>query len=304
MFSRSSLGGKQIWHITAPSAIPVDMIKEVSLESVAKGEAALHHKGTDYGFVVNGDGSQTPKRILIAGAGNSYRSAPMEIAQTLQLQQLVKLPPLQPNQSKSLDSSQGSTTAFAPPKKPVRQQPKNLRMRFGPLGDQIGESGKIGFESSSDESSVGQGRGGPEFRIPQGVKEHTKPGKRKHSDVNGGNVNGVSPAQPTRDVKDGKRKKAKEGPSHHMPTEPSSSIPEPSAILESPSDAHSETPVQSQSQVTPSKGKETDQERKDRKAREKGKARKTKDRRRKYSNHDNENGENLPDRKEPESIAA
>lgn len=280
------------------------MIKEVSLESVAKGEAALHHRGTDYGFVVNGEGSQTPKRILVAGAGNSYRSAPMEIAQTLQLQQLVKLPPLQLNQSRSSGSSQGSTTAFAPPKKPVRQQPQNLRMRFGPIGDQIGESGKIGFESSSDESSVGHGRGSPEFRIPQGVKEHTKPGKRKHSDVNGGNINGVSPAQPTCDGKDGKRKKAKHDSGHHMAREPSSSILEPSMNLGSPSDAHSGTPVQSQSQETPSKGKESDQERKDRKAREKRKAQKAKDRQRKDSNHDLKNGENLSDRKEPESIAA
>lgn len=304
MFSRSGLGGKQIWHITAPSTIPVDMIKEVSLESVAKGEAALHYKGADYGFVVNGEGSQTPKKILIAGAGSSYRLAPMEIAQTLQLQQLVNLPPLQLNQSKSSGTSQGSTMASAPVKKPARQQPKNLRMRFGPLGDQIGDSGKIGSESSSEESSIGQGRGGPEFRTPQGVEANRKPVKRKHSEVNGSNLNGVSSAQSTRDGQEGKRKKAKHDASHNMPRQPQSSIPEPSMNIESPSDSHSGPPVQSQSQETPSKEKETDQERKDRKAKEKRLARKAKHRRKQDSNHDRENGETRSDRKKPESIAA
>jgi len=302
-FSRSSLTGKQIWHITAPSSIPVDMIKEVSLESVAKGEAALNYKGTDYGFVVNGEGSQTLTKILIVGADTSYRLAPMEIAQTLQLQQLVNLPSLQLSQAQSSDNSQRSTTAPAPAKKPVRQQPQNLRMRFGPLGDPIGDSGKIGFGSSSDESSFGQGEGEPEFRVPQGVEAHAKTVKRKHSDVNGSDLNAVTPPQSTRKEQEGKRKKAKHDESNHTPRQPPSSIPEPSMDLDSPSDVHSGPAVPSQSQETPSKKKETDQERKDRKAKEKRKAQKAKDSRRKDSNQDHKNGENLSDHKQRKSIA-
>lgn len=287
MFSRSSLNGKQIWHITAPSSIPVDMIKEVSLESVAKGEAALNYKGTDYGFVVKGEGSQTLTKILIAGADTHYRLAPIVIAQTLQLQQLVNLPSLQ------LSNSQRSTTAPAPAKKPVRQQPPNLRMRFGPLGDPIGDS---------DESSFRQGEGEPEFRMPQGVEAHAKTVKRKHSDVNGSDLNAVTLPQSVRKEQEGKRKKAKYEESNHTPRQPPSSIPEPSMDLDSPSDVHSGPAVPSQSQETPSKKKETDQERKDRKAKEKRKAQKAKDSRRKDSNQDPKNGENLPDHKQRKSI--
>lgn len=290
MFSRSSLSGKQIWHITAPSSIPVDMIKEVSLESVAKGEAALNYKGIDYGFVVNGESSQTRKKLLTAGAGSIYQVAPMEIAQTLQLQQLVNLPPLRLTQSQASGSSQGSTMASTPALKPIRQQPEGLRMRFGPPGDHIGNLGKIGFDASSDESQLDEEMAEPEFRTPRSVAVSGASVKRKHSEVNGSDANGVASPQSTRDGPKATRKKSKHDSNTHTPKEPSSQIQEASMDLDSPTNTHTAKAAGSQQQEMQGQSKDQGKERKDKIAKKERKAQKAKELGLKGSHQNHKNG--------------
>lgn len=65
------------------------------------------------------------------------------IDSTLHLQQVVKIP----------SAKTKSKTATVPQKKPVRQQPEGLKMRFKPIGFGSGGTGKIGGESSSDSDS-------------------------------------------------------------------------------------------------------------------------------------------------------
>jgi hypothetical protein len=45
-----NLGGKQVWHITAPAGVSLADVKELAMEKVKSGEAVLNYKGTDYGF--------------------------------------------------------------------------------------------------------------------------------------------------------------------------------------------------------------------------------------------------------------
>ena len=304
MFSRSNLVGKQIWHITAPASIPVDMITQVSLESVAKGEAALSYNSTDYGFVVGGEGGQTPKKLLIMGAGSNYRLAPMDIAQTLQLQQLVKLPSLQLQHSQPSHASQGSTKASVPARKPIRQQPEGLRMRFDPLGNQIGRSGKIGLNPSSDESSHDEAGVGSEFRTPRNLEAGGESVKRKYSEVNGSSTKGVSSSQSTRNGKKAKRKKAKHDASQNTPNQQCSSVPNPSKDLDAANGLHSHLAVGSQQHDTPKKRKGTDQERKDRKAKEKRKAQGLKHRRAKGGHEDHKSGDKSLDHEHSKPIPA
>jgi hypothetical protein len=65
------------------------------------------------------------------------------IDQVLHLRRIVSLPG-------DNDSVTGSSKATVPAKKPVRQQPKGLRMRFLPIGFGEGDGGKLGSESSED----------------------------------------------------------------------------------------------------------------------------------------------------------
>ncbi|KAI9878248.1 MAG: hypothetical protein M1830_001471 [Pleopsidium flavum] len=271
IFSSSGLAGKQIWHITAPTSIPVSVIKEVSLESVAKGEAALTYSGTDYGFVADKEGDQARKKLLIPTANcDGYRSAPVAIAQTLHLQQLVPHRPLTHKQSPSSNSSQVSATAAAAPKKPARQQPEGLKMRFRPFGDQFGKPGKIGSESSSSESLSEVEVAEQEFRMPRSLEAAKGSVKRKHSELTGTNRNQHESPGSTQDGHEARRKKAKHDSSH--------SKQEPSLSLTTESDTGINSPGrvfkrgrEFQQQEDHSRRRETSQERTRRKAKEKGK---------------------------------
>ena len=283
LFSASDLTGRQIWHITAPSLVPVSLITQVSLESVAKGAAALTYKGTDYGFVVDAETTHAPEKLFIAGPDGTYQSAPLAVAQTLQLQQLINLPSLQNRQSQTSSSSQGDTTASAPAMKPVRQQPKGLKMRFGPSGAPV--RGNIGVEaSSSDESPTEREGPQPDFRTPQGLRSKINTAKRKHSNTNASNNAEIPSPKSTRAEQESKSKKPKHNANHSMEEQPQPSPP----VLDTSMDVDSPSEAQTASTLTKgtpqSKGpggkKETDQERTDRKAKEKEKrkAQKIKDR--------------------------
>jgi hypothetical protein len=67
------------------------------------------------------------------------------IDQIFHLQQVVKLPGVQDTSSTRATASR----ATIPTKKPARQQPQDLKMRFRPIGFGDGETGKIGSSSSS-----------------------------------------------------------------------------------------------------------------------------------------------------------
>lgn len=71
--------------------------------------------------------------------------ASKDIDQIFHLQQVVKLPGVRDTSSTRATSSR----ATIPTKKPARQQPQGLKMRFRPIGFGDGETGKIGSSSSS-----------------------------------------------------------------------------------------------------------------------------------------------------------
>ena len=75
------------------------------------------------------------------------------INQIFHLQQIVKLPGVQTSDIIAASSSK----ATIPAKKPIRQQPQGLKMRFRPIGFGDGETGKIGSSSSSVDGSIGKG---------------------------------------------------------------------------------------------------------------------------------------------------
>ncbi|KAG9653766.1 hypothetical protein KCU64_g7675, partial [Aureobasidium melanogenum] len=48
LFDPSTISSKQIWHITAPSSVPLSQIKSVSLSAIQSHQTILSHNGTDY----------------------------------------------------------------------------------------------------------------------------------------------------------------------------------------------------------------------------------------------------------------
>jgi hypothetical protein len=142
----------------------------MSLKDVKAGKAILNHKGSEYGFIRDSVEEKTYTKIMVPHSYDdgfrtskisSNRSdafistdtlpAKKSIDHIFHLQQIVKLP----NVHDSSSITARSAKAKVPAMKAIRKQPKGLKMRFRPIGFGDGETGKIGFSSSSvDGSSV------------------------------------------------------------------------------------------------------------------------------------------------------
>ncbi|KAH8791568.1 DNA-directed RNA polymerase I subunit RPA34.5-domain-containing protein [Hyaloscypha finlandica] len=149
MFKRSSLEGKQIWYFTAPASLPVSAIAQMSWKDATDGKPIINHNGNEYGFMRDSAEDKTYTKIMVPdGSDDGYRTAKNPIDQIFHLQQIVQLPGA--HASSSITASSSKETV--PAKKPIRQQPQGLKMRFRPIGFGGGETGKIGSSSSSVDS--------------------------------------------------------------------------------------------------------------------------------------------------------
>ncbi|MCJ1465203.1 hypothetical protein MMC07_003819 [Pseudocyphellaria aurata] len=146
LFSSESLRTKQLLHITAPSAVPLDLIGGVSTESLKSGSSILTHEGADYGLIT-GVQDQNAKKILLLpfAEANDYKSSEVRISKTLNLQRII--PDRRHGQS-TISTGADRTNQSRNYEKPVRQQPKGLKMRYRPFGDTEDSSEQSGFESS------------------------------------------------------------------------------------------------------------------------------------------------------------
>lgn len=157
LFSPARLRNKQIWHIAVPSSVPIDSLTEFSTTDVQTGDTVLSYKGADFGLVLQPKTRTAKKTLLLPSTEtNEYRPVEVEIARTLQLQQL---PPKR-------SSGSGATLTAATSKQRSRkkappQQPNGLRMRYRPFGV---------TEYSSDESQPDNQTHVPKFRRPLGIE--------------------------------------------------------------------------------------------------------------------------------------
>ncbi|KAL9601012.1 MAG: hypothetical protein Q9219_002834 [cf. Caloplaca sp. 3 TL-2023] len=159
LFIKENLRGKQVWHVTAPKSLPVTSVKEVPLSEVASGNPIISYKDANYGIAAEVDADHGRKMVLMPSPkDNCYRSAEAEIAQTLRLQEIVKLP--LPS-AKAKDLPNGASKLSKSHVKIVREQPAKLRMRYRPFGD----------DTSSEEVDAA-----PRFKMPP-IVSPAKPSK-------------------------------------------------------------------------------------------------------------------------------
>lgn len=151
MFKKSSLEGKEVWYFTAPASLPISSIEQVSLRDARSSKAMVTHDGNEYGFIPDSADDKTYTKIMVPHGSGGYRIAVKPIDHVLRLQQVVKLPGIHDSSSMTASLSNAAPQA----KKPIRQQPPGLKMRFRPIGFGDGEPGRIGSSSSSvEEESI------------------------------------------------------------------------------------------------------------------------------------------------------
>jgi DNA-directed RNA polymerase I subunit RPA34.5 len=92
MFKKSSLEGKQIWYFTAPAALPLSLIDQMSFEDTTIGRAILHYNGNDYGFIRDSAEDKTYTKIMVPhSSDDGYRTSKIYLKCT---DTVAKLTPL------------------------------------------------------------------------------------------------------------------------------------------------------------------------------------------------------------------
>lgn len=169
--SKQNLQGKQIWHITAPSNVPLSSIKKFSLSQIRQGTSATTYNDQSYGFVEDDATDTTYTKILVPGEGG-YKASSKKVDKILHLRLQARLP--------GNTSEEPAPNATVPKQKVVRKQPEGMKMRFFPIGVQKpSQSRNVAEEEREEEPAT--------FNIPGAIEESDsemvdveKSEKRKH----------------------------------------------------------------------------------------------------------------------------
>lgn len=147
-FSADALASKQIWHITAPSSLPLSSLTSLTLDAIKSQQSIFTHNGTDY--LLHPSATSTDESILRPSA-EGYTPATHKIDKTYHLQPKITLPNLSIRQASSVTGGAAAANIAQPSVSSIKPQPKGLRMRYKPPGYGPGRPGLIGSESDSEE---------------------------------------------------------------------------------------------------------------------------------------------------------
>ncbi|CAK3965727.1 Hypothetical predicted protein [Lecanosticta acicola] len=170
MLDQSSLNGKQIWHITAPSNVPLTSVTEIALSSLKDQTPVINHKGVDYVLARTKDRSATQYDSVMLPSTAGYTFNGMKIEETLHLQQKIVLPNLSKKQADTLTGSRAAADIAQAPVSDARPQPKGLKMRYRPAGFGKGNPG-LGSDTDENEDQVGRTKG-DRFQFPKALGVH------------------------------------------------------------------------------------------------------------------------------------
>ena len=170
IFSPTNFPGKEIWHIAAPSSVPISAIKELSQQKILSRSSILSYEGSEYGLVP--DTSTNEALLLPSAKDNEYKSHNAASIQIFHLQQIVSLPHHVISPANSSSQNVPTPQAYKRP----REQPKGLKMRYHPFGV---------IDTSDNDPSPEDVPKAPQFRVPAAV-EDTFPKKRKRLSIEHG----------------------------------------------------------------------------------------------------------------------
>ena len=167
----SNLRGKQVFHITAPSFLPLSKVKEITMSKVLKGEPILTYEGKKYGIPAEYINENDPegKTLLIYDESTQTYCNKADHIQSFHVQELIGLPK---------EAAQSTATAIETLRayvKPPRPQPKGMKMRFRPVGSLPDAPETLGDSSESEAEE-------PRLKVPAGEREKERKRKHHHTD--------------------------------------------------------------------------------------------------------------------------
>ncbi|OOQ86538.1 hypothetical protein PEBR_21171 [Penicillium brasilianum] len=163
----SNLRGKQVFHITAPSFLPLSKVKEITMSKVLKGEPILAYDGKSYGIPADSINDNDPegKTLLVYDESTETYCNKSDHIQSFHVQELIGLP------EKAAKSAAATIEKLRDFVKPPRPQPKGMKMRFRPVGSLPSEPETLGVSSESESEE-------PQIKAPARSK-------RKHPHTEG-----------------------------------------------------------------------------------------------------------------------
>lgn len=168
----SNLKGKQILHITAPAFLPLSKIQELSLAQVVTGQPVLNYKGVDYGVSVDAQQNNHAHNLLLYNEKtHQYEKADVRDIPTYNIHEFVQLPG---GTDSRVNGSLEPVTS-----RPRRPQPKNLKMRFHPVGSSRNLPPEtIGSDSESEKEQAVS-------KLPRPATEHRERKRKAEDEVEG-----------------------------------------------------------------------------------------------------------------------
>lgn len=174
IFSPTNLAGKEIWHIAAPSSVPISTIKQLYQQKILSRSSILSYRGSNYGLIP--DSSINEALLLPSAEDNEYKSHNAATIHSFHLQQIMSLPYHAISSAESSNQSAPTPQAY---KRTPRMQPEGLKMRYHPFGV---------VDISDNDHSLEDVPKVPQFRVPAAV-QGTPPKKRKRLSVDYGAQN-------------------------------------------------------------------------------------------------------------------
>jgi hypothetical protein len=150
--SLPTLEGKQLWHITAPTNLPLSSVSEISLDALRSKQPLFNRDGIEYIANERLDSNIDAPSILLA-TENGYQLLDRGIDRSLHLQQKISLPNFSTRQAEQNAGSSPAARVGASHISGAKPQPKGLRMRYKPPGSGPGKPGILGSDSDTDENT-------------------------------------------------------------------------------------------------------------------------------------------------------
>lgn len=129
------LDGKQIWHISAPSSMPISKLESLDLQSALKGTPVLSRKGVQY--ILQQNTMEGQNLLLPKGTSGEYSASTCLPSQSFQIYESAQKPDDSQIEVEKDDDDFAALQFFATntgDKKPPRKQPQNLHGRYIPYG--------------------------------------------------------------------------------------------------------------------------------------------------------------------------
>ncbi|KAI2792941.1 hypothetical protein POX_b02985 [Penicillium oxalicum] len=179
----SNLRGKQVYHITAPSSIPLSKVKEITMSKVLKADSINENDPEGKTLLVYDEASQT------------YQHKADHI-QSFHVQELIGLP------KEAVESNEAAIETLRHYVKPPRPQPKGMKMRFRPVGSLPSAPETLGASSESESEE-------PRPQISSDKKEKERKRKHHHTEADASQAIAEPRKKSKKSQKDREEKKRK-----------------------------------------------------------------------------------------------